>query len=113
MKKLLPALCVPCALAEVAHAEDTTTTTPDTPPPSTSTTAKKKHGMTEEQKALSKEMVAKYDTNKNGRLDKSEREAMSAEDKAKMEKAGLISHKHSPTSATKDAETTPKDQGTK
>ena len=48
-----------------------------------------KHKMTDEQKAVMKEMVAKYDTNKDGKLDKTERAAMSQEDKDKMEKAGL------------------------
>ncbi len=36
--------------------------------------------LTDEQKAI----VAKYDTNKNGRLDKEEREKMTPEDKAKL-----------------------------
>lgn len=36
--------------------------------------------LTDEQKAI----IAKYDTNKNGRLDKEEREKMTPEDKAKL-----------------------------
>jgi len=42
----------------------------------------KKHGptLTDEQKAI----IAKYDTNKNGRLEKEEREKMAPEDKAKL-----------------------------
>ena len=44
---------------------------------------------TTEQKTLRKEMVTKYDTNKDGKLDKDERAKISAEDKEKMEKAGL------------------------
>jgi len=36
--------------------------------------------LTDEQKAI----IAKYDTNKNGRLDKEEREKMTPEDKAKI-----------------------------
>jgi hypothetical protein len=43
--------------------------------------------LTDDQKAVKKEMLAKYDTNKDGKLDKEERAKMSAEDKAKWEKA--------------------------
>ncbi|MDB6021325.1 MAG: hypothetical protein JWQ04_1182 [Pedosphaera sp.] len=42
---------------------------------------------TDEQKAVKKEMLEKYDTNKDGKLDKEERSKMSAEDKAKWAKA--------------------------
>jgi hypothetical protein len=45
--------------------------------------------MTAEQKALVKEMVTKYDTNKDGKLDKAEKAKISQEDKDKMEKAGV------------------------
>ncbi len=45
--------------------------------------------LTAEQKALRKEMTEKYDTNKDGKLDKEERAKISAEDKQKMEHAGL------------------------
>ncbi len=78
MKKLLVALvgCA-CALAITVNAAD----------------ANKKPKLTDEQKALQKEMLAKYDTNKDGKLDKEERAKMSAEDKAKMEKAGLTHKK--------------------
>jgi ribosome biogenesis protein Tsr3 len=54
--------------------------------------AKDKTKATAEQKALRKEMVNKYDTNKDGKLDKEERAKISKEDKEKMEKAG-IGHK--------------------
>jgi hypothetical protein len=50
---------------------------------------KKNRKLTDEQKTLRKDMVAKYDTNKDGKLDKDERSKVSAEDKEKMEKAGL------------------------
>ena len=76
MKKLLVALCFTCALAFAVQADDTK---PE----------KKKHPQTAEQKSLMKDMLAKYDTNKDGKLDKEERAKISAEDKAKMEKAGL------------------------
>lgn len=54
---------------------------------------KEKHHATPEQKALMKEMTEKYDTNKDGKLDKEERAKISAEDKEKMDKAGLGHHK--------------------
>lgn len=54
---------------------------------------KKKKGerppLTEEQKALMKEITAKYDTDKDGKLSPEERAKISAEDKEKMTKAGL------------------------
>jgi hypothetical protein len=78
MKKLLVALCLTSVLALSAYAQDTK---PEE--------GKKKPALTEEQKALKKEMLAKYDTNKDGKLDKEEKAKISAEDKEKMEKAGL------------------------
>ena len=51
--------------------------------------AKKRPRLTEEQRKLRKELVEKYDANKDGKLDKEERAKISKEDKEKMEKAGL------------------------
>lgn len=55
--------------------------------------AEKKKGdrpqMTEEQKALMKEITAKYDTDKDGKLSTEERAKISPEDKQKMAKAGI------------------------
>lgn len=81
MKKFVVlALGLFCAASVAVHAED----------------AKKKSHMTDEQKTLWKEMVAKYDTNKDGKLDKEEKAKMSQEDKDKLEKAGIgKSHKKS------------------
>lgn len=79
MKKLLIALCITTAIAVAAHAEA----------PKKEGGAKKRPQLTEEQKKVRKEITTKYDTNKNGRLDKEERSKMSAEDKEKLEKAGL------------------------
>ena len=73
MKKLLVALCFACAVALSVQAAE----------------GKKNNKLTEEQKTLRKDMLAKYDTNKDGKLDKDERAKISAEDKEKMEKAGL------------------------
>lgn len=84
MKKILVAIAgVICATAIAVHADDSTTT------------KKSHHKMTEEQKTLYKEMLDKYDTNKDGKLDKEEKAKISAEDKQKMKDAGLggASHK--------------------
>lgn len=48
---------------------------------------KKKRELTDEQKAVRKEMIEKYDANKDGKLDKEEMGKMSAEDKEKYQKA--------------------------
>jgi hypothetical protein len=83
MTKLLTALCFTCALAVAVQAEESTAT-------------KKKHQgkpLTAEQKATQKEILDKYDTNKDGKIDKGERAKISAEDKEKMEKAGLAPKK--------------------
>ena len=47
----------------------------------------KRPALTEEQKNLRKEMIGKYDKNKDGKLDAEERKAMSADDKEKWAKA--------------------------
>ena len=49
----------------------------------------KKAKLSEEQKTLRKELLEKYDTNKDGKLDKEERAKVSSDDKEKLEKAGL------------------------
>jgi hypothetical protein len=67
MKKILTILCVTCALAVAAQAQET----------------KKKHEPSPEAKAL----LEKYDTNKDGKLDKAEKSKMTAEDKEKWQKA--------------------------
>jgi hypothetical protein len=91
MKKILVAVMgMLCATALVVNAQDATSSKP------------KKTKLTAEQQALEKEMVAKYDTNKDGKLDKSEKAAISKEDKEKMTKAGLLkaSKKHTPATTT-------------
>lgn len=50
---------------------------------------KEKKPLTEEQQKLQKELVEKYDTNKNGKLDPDEVEKISEEDKKKAKDAGL------------------------
>lgn len=79
MKKIFAAaLGILCATAIVAQAQD-------------AKPAKKE--LTPEQQAVMKEMLAKYDTNKDGKLEKDELVAMTKEDKKKMAKAGLIKKK--------------------
>ena len=79
MKKLLIALCFTCAFAMAVQAGE----------------GKKERKLTEEQKTLQKDMLAKYDTNKDGKLDKHERAKISKEDRERLEKAGLgPKHKH-------------------
>jgi hypothetical protein len=53
---------------------------------------KKRAKPTEEQRKLRKELLEKYDANKDGKLDKTERAKISKEDQEKMEKAGLARH---------------------
>jgi hypothetical protein len=86
MKKILVAvLGMLCATALVVNAQDA------------AKPAKKK--LTADQEALQKEMLAKYDTDKNGKLDKTERAAISKEDKEKMTKAGLMKTRKADASA--------------
>ena len=47
----------------------------------------KKHEASPEQKAVHKQMLEKYDTNKDGKLDKDEKAKMSKEDKEKLKNA--------------------------
>jgi hypothetical protein len=53
----------------------------------------KKAAPTAEGKQVKKEMLEKYDTNKNGKLDKEEKAKITPEDKEKMEKAGMTTPK--------------------
>ncbi|MDR3458746.1 MAG: hypothetical protein P4N60_14950 [Verrucomicrobiae bacterium] len=78
MKKLITiTLALLCASAIVVQAQDA------------GATKKAKKELTPEQQTVMTEMLAKYDTDKNGKLDKTERSAMTKEDKEKMAKVGL------------------------
>ena len=91
MKKLLvAALALFCATAIMVQAQD-------------AAPKKAKKALTPEQQTVMTEMLAKYDTNKNGKLDKTERAAMSQEDKDKMAKAGLGKKKKAPADASTNA----------
>ena len=82
MKKILVAVIgLLCASSLMVSAQDTTNA-PANPPAKTEKPHHK--AMTPEQKAEYKELVAKYDTNKDGHLDKEERAKMTQEDKDKM-----------------------------
>jgi len=78
MKKLIVALCFTCVLAVAAHAEDKPAAKSDKKP------------LTAEQKTARKALVEKYDTNKDGKLDKEERAKISADE---LEKAGFPAKK--------------------
>ncbi len=66
-----------------------------------STQAKEKHrNLTSEQKAVYKELLEKYDTNKDGKLDKAEKAQITKLDKRKLREAGL-SHRRKAGARTK------------
>ena len=91
MKKLfVAALGLLCATAIVVQAQD----------------AKPKKELTPEQQTVMKEMLAKYDTNKDGKLDKEERAAISPADKEAMAKVGLGKPKKKATDASTNAPAT-------
>jgi hypothetical protein len=88
MKKLLvAAIGLLCATAIMVQAQD----------------AKPKKELTPGQQMVMTEMLAKYDVNKDGKLDREEIAKMSQEDKDKMAKIGLMKHKKS--AAPADAST--------
>lgn len=72
MKKLFIAACLTCALAIASHAAEGETKKEGN--------AEKKSALGQEQKAIRKELTAKYDTDKNGRINKEEKSKMTPED---------------------------------
>ena len=91
MKKLLVVLAaIICAATVMVQAQGSTNSAP----------AHKMHPLTAAQQKVMDEMLAKYDTNHDGKLDKTERSAMSAEDKQKMIDAGLMKTKKPKSSTT-------------
>ena len=71
MKKILVAIVgLACAMAITVNAAEG-----------------QKKEMTDAQKAVMKEMLAKYDTNKDGKLDKEEKAKMTKEDRQKWSQA--------------------------
>lgn len=87
MKKLLIITCLTCVLAIAAQAAEGE--------------KEKKPSASAEKKALRKELVEKYDTNKNGRLDKEEKSKMTPEDAEKWKSLA-------PAPKKKEAEGEPK-----
>ena len=85
MKKTLVVLCTVSLLSLAAHAGEGEGKKEGDKP--------KKPEWTAEQKAVWKEITEKYDTNKNGKLDKDERAKISAEDRERLNKAGLVKNK--------------------
>ena len=57
---------------------------------------KPKRELTEDQKAVQKEITDKYDTNKDGKLDRDERKGISKEDRKRLREAGLRGKKKEP-----------------
>ncbi len=78
MKKLIIATCFSCILAVAAYAAEGE---------AKKEVEGKKSAPGQEQKAIRKELTEKYDTDKNGRLNKDERSKMTPEDLAKWEAA--------------------------
>ncbi len=101
MKKLLIAVALATAFTfSVTAAEG------EAKPENKDAATKKKSEKTApgaEQKALRKELTEKYDTNKNGRLDKKEKAAMTAEDLEKWNSAASAAKAKSPEKEPKDA----------
>jgi hypothetical protein len=77
LRAMILAVGLTLAVAVVARAEDDK---PEKP---------KRPQLTEEQKALRKEITEKYDKDKDGKLSPEERKSISAEDKERMAKGGL------------------------
>lgn len=75
MKKLLSLIAIAIALTLSATAAEGEKENKDA--------AKNKSPLTAEQKAARKELMAKYDTNKNGYLDKEEQSKMTPEEQEK------------------------------
>jgi len=76
MKKLLTAVAMAAAFVLTANADDDYAKKDAAP-------EKKNNTHSAEQKALHKELMGKYDTNKNGYLDKEEKSKMTLEDQKK------------------------------
>lgn len=91
MKKLIIAVCLASVFAVTARAAEGETKKEDG----------EKKKPTAEQKALRKELTEKYDTNKNGRLDKEEKSKMTSEDAEKWKSIA-------PAPRKKPAESEPK-----
>lgn len=99
MKKLLTAVAVAFVLT-VNAADDNAKK--DAAP------EKKNSSLTAEQKALRKELMGKYDTNKNGYLDKEEKSKMTPEDQKKWNSVASENKSKSPEKEKKAEKSEPK-----
>jgi len=88
MKKLLIAIGLASALVLGVQAAETES-------------KKKQPSAAAEQKAARKALIEKYDTNKNGRLDKKERSQMTPEDATKWENSPAAKKKATEEAAPK------------
>jgi hypothetical protein len=101
MRSLLITVYSVCLAAGfvAVRADDTAATAKNGTASSSTTTEHNEHkkpakpALTEEQKKARKELMAKYDANKDGKLDKEERAKITDEDKTRLKKAGLTPKK--------------------
>ena len=96
-----------CAGSLVVNAQEAKTNTTTKPVTTTKTVASKKAqpAFTAEQKAIQKELLEKFDTNKDGKLDKTEKAKMSKEDKSRWTKANIMTKSVKAPSTTKSPKT--------
>jgi hypothetical protein len=80
---------LPAPTAQVAPTLPTPPANPSAPVSPSFPARRDKRGLTEEQKSVMKEIRERYDANKDGKLDATERKSISAEDKERLNKAGL------------------------
>ena len=98
MKKLLTTIAVAAAFVVTVNAADDNAKKDAAP-------EKKNSSHSAEQKALHKELMGKYDTNKNGYLDKEEKSKMTPEDQKKWNSVASSNKSKSHESEKKDGET--------
>ena len=112
MKTLLTVLYGACLAASLnfAQADDSSAAAA---PSETPKKAEKRERpkLTEEQKQIRKDILAKYDANKDGKLDREERAKVSSEDKEKMKKAGMAGKGAAPRKPNKAADKAPPKSG--
>jgi len=89
MKTVLTILYGACLAATLTFSQAADSSATSSADASKKSERRQKPKLTEEQKQLRKDILAKYDTNKDGRLDRDERAKVSDEDKDKLKKAGL------------------------
>ena len=101
MKKLLTAVAIAAAFVVTVNAADDNARKDAAP-------EKKNNSPGAEQKALRKELMGKYDTNKNGYLDKEEKSKMTPEDQKKWNSVASENKSKSPEKEKKAEKSEPK-----